>query len=171
MGPERDGARMLARFTAPQKIVERIVQLPKPLAERCDELFKEMMPGLRRLVTIRVPGYGPSEQSIEQTRTVAAELKIDVLDWGGNALAIGIPPQGTEVSVDVNALAYVDRGLLGCRYGSSRPHHDIPLMVELYLSGKLMLDELVTEQKPLEGFREIVEDMEAGKLARGVLTF
>ena len=48
---------------------------------------------------------------------------------GGNALAIGIPPQGTEVSVDVNALAYVDRGLLGCRYGSSRPHHDIPLMV------------------------------------------
>ena len=92
---------------------------------------------------------------------------LDVLDWGGNALAIGIPPQGTEVSVDVNALAYVDRGLLGCRYGSSRPHHDIPLMVELYLSGKLMLDELVTEQRPLEGFREIVEDMEAGKLARG----
>ena len=73
--------------------------------------------------------------------------------------------------MDVNALAYVDRGLLGCRYGSSRPHHDIPLMVELYLSGKLMLDELVTEQRPLEGFREIVEDMEAGKLARGVLTF
>ena len=96
---------------------------------------------------------------------------LDVLDWGGNALAIGIPPQGTEVSVDVNALAYVDRGLLGCRYGSARPHHDIPLMVELYLSGRLMLDELVTEQRPLEGFREIVADMEAGKLARGVLTF
>jgi S-(hydroxymethyl)glutathione dehydrogenase/alcohol dehydrogenase len=96
---------------------------------------------------------------------------LDVLDWGGNALAIGIPPQGTEVSVDVNALAYVDRGLLGCRYGSSRPQHDIPLMVEMYLSGKLMLDELVTEQRPLEGFRDIVEDMEAGKLARGVLTF
>ncbi|MGH9081019.1 MAG: Zn-dependent alcohol dehydrogenase [Acidimicrobiales bacterium] len=96
---------------------------------------------------------------------------LDVLDWGGNALAIGIPPQGTEVSVDVNSLAYVDRGLLGCRYGSSRPHHDIPLMVEMYLSGQLMLDELVTEQRSLDGFRQIVEDMEQGKLARGVLTF
>ncbi len=96
---------------------------------------------------------------------------LDVLDWGGTALAIGIPPQGTEVAVDVNALAYVDRGLLGCRYGSARPHHDIPLMVELYLSGRLMLDELVTETRPLEGFREIVADVEAGKLARGVLTF
>jgi len=28
----------------------------------------------------------------------------------------------------------------------------------------------VTETRPLEGFREIIEDMEAGKLARGVLT-
>ena len=44
-------------------------------------------------------------------------------------------------------------------------------MVEPYLSGRLMLDELVTETKPLEGFRDIVEDMEAGKLARGVLNF
>ena len=44
---------------------------------------------------------------------------LDVLDWGGNALAIGIPPQGTEVSVDVNALAYVDRGLSAA--GTGRP--------------------------------------------------
>ncbi|MHB8328374.1 MAG: Zn-dependent alcohol dehydrogenase [Acidimicrobiales bacterium] len=96
---------------------------------------------------------------------------LDALDWGGTAVAIGIPPRGAEVAVDVNHLAYVDRGLLGCRYGSARPHNDIPLMVELYLGGRLMLDELVTETRPLEGFRDIVEDMHAGKLARGVLTF
>ena len=95
---------------------------------------------------------------------------MDALDWGGTAVAIGIPPRGSEVSVDVNGLAYVDRGLLGCRYGASRPHRDIPLMAELYLQGKLMLDELVTETKPLEGFRDIVDDMHEGRLARGVLT-
>ena len=95
---------------------------------------------------------------------------IDALDWGGTAVAIGVPPRGSEVSVDINHLAYVDRGLLGCRYGSSRPHHDVALMVELYLEGKLMLDELVTETRPLEGFVDIVDDMHAGKLARGVLT-
>src|ERR1700684_2049153 len=92
---------------------------------------------------------------------------LDCLDWGGNAGAIGIPPQGTEVAVDVNALAYVDRGLMGNRYGSARPHHDIPLMIDLYQSGRLLLDELVSLTRPLEAFGEIVEEMEAGRVARG----
>jgi Zn-dependent alcohol dehydrogenase len=96
---------------------------------------------------------------------------LDCLDWGGNAVAIGIPPRGTEVSVDVNALAYVDRGLLGNRYGSARPHHDIPLMVDLYKSGQLMLDELVSLTRPLEQFGDVVDEMHAGRVARGVLTF
>lgn len=96
---------------------------------------------------------------------------IDALDWGGTAVAIGIPPRGSEVAVDVNNLAYVDRAVMGCRYGSARPHHDIPLMVELYKEGRLMLDELVTATAPLEGFGDIVDAMHEGKLARGVLTF
>jgi Zn-dependent alcohol dehydrogenase len=94
---------------------------------------------------------------------------IDALDWGGTALAIGIPPRGSEVAVDVNALAYVDRALMGCRYGSARPQHDVALIVELYRQGKLMLDELVTETRPLEEFKAIVDAMHHGRLARGVL--
>ena len=94
---------------------------------------------------------------------------LDVLDWGGNAVALGIPARGTEVAVDINALAYVDRGLLGCRYGSSRPHHDVGLMVDLYKAGRLKLDELVTMTRPMDSFREIVEAMHAGQVARGVL--
>ncbi len=92
------------------------------------------------------------------------------LDWGGTAVAIGIPPRGAEVAVDVNNLAYVDRGLIGCRYGSARPHHDIPLMIDLYRQGVLLLDELVTITRPLEAFEEVVAEMEAGRVARGVLT-
>jgi Zn-dependent alcohol dehydrogenase len=94
---------------------------------------------------------------------------LDSLDWGGTALAIGIPPRGSEVSVDVNALAYVDRALMGCRYGSARPQQDVSMLVDLYLQGKLMLDELVTETRPLEEFKAIVDAMHHGRLARGVL--
>ena len=86
---------------------------------------------------------------------------------GGNAVAIGIPPRGTEVSVDVNALAYVDRGLLGNRYGSAaapprRAAHDRPLPVR-----RLLLDELVSLTRPLERFGDVVDEMHAGRVARG----
>src|SRR6201999_3930040 len=66
---------------------------------------------------------------------------LDCLDWAGNAVAIGIPPRRMEGAGDATALASVARGLRGCLYGSSRPPHDIPLMVDFYKSGMLMLDE------------------------------
>jgi Zn-dependent alcohol dehydrogenase len=94
---------------------------------------------------------------------------IDALDWGGTAVAIGIPPRGTEVAVDVNNLAYVDRAVMGCRYGSARPHYDFPLLVELYLDGRLMLDELVSMTRPLEAWEDVVGAMKDGAIARGVL--
>jgi Zn-dependent alcohol dehydrogenase len=93
---------------------------------------------------------------------------IDVLDWGGNAVIIGMPPPTAEASFNVTSLNYIDRGILGCRYGSSRPRADVPMLVDLYRSGRLLLDELVSETYPLEA---VVEDLHAGKLARGVLTF
>lgn len=95
---------------------------------------------------------------------------IDILDWGGTAVLIGTPPPGAEVSAPVLHLTHVDRGVMGCRYGSVRPHHDIPLFVDLYLQGRLKLDELVSKTYPLEGFEDVVADMHDGKLARGVLT-
>ena len=44
------------------------------------ELFKEMLPNLRRMLTIRRAGYAPSEESMKEIRAVADRLKIEVLD-------------------------------------------------------------------------------------------
>lgn len=93
---------------------------------------------------------------------------VDVLDWGGTCVVLGVPPPGAEVSIPVNHLAYVDRGVIGCRYGSARPHHDVPLMVDLYRSGQLLLDELVSRTYTLEEFDAAVSDLKSGALARGV---
>ena len=96
---------------------------------------------------------------------------IDVLDWGGNCVIIGVPPPDARLDARIGHFTHVDRGLLGCRYGSARPHHDIPLFVQLYKQGLLKLDELVSAMYPLEEFDTVVQDMHEGKLARGVLTF
>jgi S-(hydroxymethyl)glutathione dehydrogenase/alcohol dehydrogenase len=96
---------------------------------------------------------------------------LEVLDWGGNAVEVGVPGFTDEVSFPAVSLAQVDRGIIGSRYGSSRPQHDIRLYAQWYLDGKLKLDELVTETYPVAEFQTVIDDMEAGKLARGVLTY
>jgi putative tryptophan/tyrosine transport system substrate-binding protein len=45
------------------------------------ELLKEMLPQLQRLITLRRPGYVPSEKSLAETRLAAERLKIEILDW------------------------------------------------------------------------------------------
>jgi S-(hydroxymethyl)glutathione dehydrogenase/alcohol dehydrogenase len=96
---------------------------------------------------------------------------LQTLGWGGNCVIIGVPAPTAKLEVQVTHLTHLDRGIMGCRYGSAQPHHDVPLFVQLYLDGKLKLDELVSATYPLEGFQQVVDDMHEGKLARGVLTF
>lgn len=95
---------------------------------------------------------------------------IELLDWGGSCVLLGVPKFGSEASFVVNTL-YNDKSILGCRYGSARPHHDIPLFIELYKAGKLKLDELVSATYAPEDVQQALDDMHDGKLNRGVLSF
>jgi len=94
-----------------------------------------------------------------------------VLDWGGTAVEVGVPGFTDEVSFPAVDIVQVNRAIKGSRYGGSRPQHDVPLYAQWYLDGKLKLDELVTETYPLPEFATVIDDMHAGKLARGVLEF
>jgi S-(hydroxymethyl)glutathione dehydrogenase/alcohol dehydrogenase len=95
---------------------------------------------------------------------------IDLLDWGGSCVLLGVPKFGSEASFVVNTL-YNDKSILGCRYGSARPHHDIPLFVKLYQEGKLKLDELVSARFAPEQVQDALDAMHDGGLNRAVLDF
>ncbi|WP_328872113.1 Zn-dependent alcohol dehydrogenase [Streptomyces sp. NBC_00287] len=95
---------------------------------------------------------------------------IDLLDRHGQAILLGVPPATAEASFRVSTL-YLDKSILGCRYGSSRPQRDIALYADLYGAGRLLLDELVTRTYPVEDFEKAAADAEAGRVARAVLTF
>lgn len=95
---------------------------------------------------------------------------VDLLDRHGQAILLGTAPATAEASFLVSSM-FLDKSILGCRYGSSRPQRDIPLYTQLYRQGRLLLDELVTRTYPVEDFEKAVGDLEAGRVARGVLTF
>lgn len=93
---------------------------------------------------------------------------MEMLDWGGQLIMLGVAGPQAKLSVPA-ATFYMDRAVLGCRYGSSRPGADIPKYVDLYRSGRLLLDELVTKTYELEDFESLMDDARSGKLDRGVL--
>ncbi len=100
--------------------------------------------------------------------TALIRTSTDLLDWGGQLIMLGVPKMGSEANFVVSTM-YNDKSIMGCRYGSARPQHDIPLMVELYKAGRLKLDELVSSTYPLESFQIALDELHDGKLARGVL--
>ncbi|CAM5507907.1 Zn-dependent alcohol dehydrogenase [Streptomyces abikoensis] len=95
---------------------------------------------------------------------------VDLLGRHGQAVLLGVPPAGAEASFRVDSL-FLDKAILGCRYGSSRPQRDVPLYARLYQEGRLLLDELVTKTYPVEDFARAAEDTLSGRVSRAVLTF
>ncbi|WP_314036901.1 Zn-dependent alcohol dehydrogenase [Dietzia sp. CH92] len=93
---------------------------------------------------------------------------MEMLDWGGQLIMLGVAGPETTLSVPATTF-YMDRSVLGCRYGSSRPGADIPKYLDLYRSGRLLLDELVTKTYEMEEFSSMMDDARSGKLDRGVL--
>ncbi|WP_172386750.1 Zn-dependent alcohol dehydrogenase [Streptomyces sp. MNP-20] len=95
---------------------------------------------------------------------------VDLLDRHGQAVLLGMPSTTAEASFVVSSL-FLDKSILGCRYGSARPQRDFALYAELYLAGRLLLDELVTRTYGVEDFLRARADAEAGRVARGVVVF
>jgi S-(hydroxymethyl)glutathione dehydrogenase/alcohol dehydrogenase len=55
--------------------------------------------------------------------------------------------------------------------GSNTFRTDIPHYLEFYRQGRLMLDEMITRRGRLEDVNEAFRAMQAGEVARMVLTF
>jgi Zn-dependent alcohol dehydrogenase len=99
------------------------------------------------------------------------KVAMEVLDWGGTCVVIGVPAPTVETAQLYTRFTHVDRNLIGCRAGSYVSQRDFPMIINLYRRGQFLLDELVTQSYPIESFHDAVHDMHEGRLARGVFTF
>lgn len=103
-------------------------------------------------------------------RTELVSTAVDVLGRGGQAVLLGLPAVDARASFAPASL-FLDKSVLGCRYGSSRPQRDLALYADLYVQGRLLLDELVSTVRPVEEFAKAAEEARTGQVARAVLTF
>jgi S-(hydroxymethyl)glutathione dehydrogenase/alcohol dehydrogenase len=122
---------------------------------------------LKEVLDLSRGGVDHSFECVGNTELM--QKAIEMLRPGGQAILLGIA--GIDARLTMTPfLLYQDKAVMGCRYGSSRPADDIPALIELYLDGRLLLDELVSETYGLDELGRALDDLHAGKLARGVLT-
>ena len=95
-------------------------------------------------------------------------MAMEMIDWGGQLIMLGVAGPDAKLSVPASTF-YMDRSVLGCRYGSSRPGTDVPRYVDLYQSGELYLDQLITKVYDFEDYESLFADAREGRLDRGVL--
>ncbi len=101
--------------------------------------------------------------------TSTTSQAIAMLGLGGAAVLVGLPPGGATVSFEPLALAEADQRILGSNYGSVRPAADIPALVDRFMDGDLMLNELISARLPLESAATALDDLEAGRALRTLL--
>ena len=90
---------------------------------------------------------------------------------GGLAVVVGVAKPGDSTAVRTMTLPFEEKTLTGSYFGSCVPRIDFPRMLNLYMGGKLKLDELITRRYAVDEAPQAFADLESGKNARGVIVF
>ncbi len=92
------------------------------------------------------------------------------LDVGGQAVLVGLLSSGAQLTVDAGPFVN-EQSIKGCYFGSSNLVKDVPLLVDHYLTGELLLDELISRRIRLDELDDAFDHLRRGEGARSVLTF
>lgn len=99
------------------------------------------------------------------------ERAFEALRPGGLLTLIGTAPDGSSTNLPGAVITRTEKVIRGSFYGSVNPPRDIPMLLDLYASGKLKLEELITRRYRLDQINEAYADMLSGALARGIIVF
>ncbi|WP_026918553.1 S-(hydroxymethyl)mycothiol dehydrogenase [Gordonia shandongensis] len=90
-------------------------------------------------------------------------------DLAGTVVLVGVPTP--EMTLEMPLVDFFSHGgaLKSSWYGDCLPERDFPMLIDLFLQGRLPLDEFVTERIGIDGVEEAFRAMEAGRVLRSVV--
>lgn len=90
-------------------------------------------------------------------------------DLAGTVVLVGVPTP--DMTLEMPLLDFFGRGgaLKSSWYGDCLPERDFPMLVDLYLQGRLPLEKFVTERIALADVEEAFHTMHAGEVLRSVV--
>ncbi|MET0767643.1 MAG: S-(hydroxymethyl)mycothiol dehydrogenase, partial [Aeromicrobium sp.] len=160
----------------------RLANAAKIIAIDLDDRKLEIAKGLGETHTINA-GAGDVVEAIRAlTDGNGADVVIDAVgrpetwkqafygrDLAGTVVLVGVPTP--EMQLELPLLDVFGRGgsLKSSWYGDCLPSRDFPMLVDLYLQGRLDLDAFVTETIGIDDVEAAFEKMHAGEVLRSVV--
>jgi len=91
-------------------------------------------------------------------------------DLAGTVVQVGVPTPDMTLP-DIPMIEFFGRGgaLKPSWYGDCLPSRDFPMLIDLYLQGRLDLDRFVSETIALDQVEDAFHRMEAGEVLRSVV--
>lgn len=130
-------------------------------AEEAHELIQDLTRGV---------GADKAIVTVDVVTSEVVTNAFNAIRKGGTVVVTGLAdPAKTTIEISGAVLTLYEKRIQGSLFGSGDPFHDIPRMVELYRSGDLKLDELITRTYTLDEVNQGYEDLVAGKNIRGVI--
>ena len=108
-------------------------------------------------------------EAVGHVAVMRQALDVCRLGWG-TCVIIGLEEAGTEMSVRPVDIRY-GKTLKGSYFGGIKGRNQLPQLVDWYMQGKLVVDELITEVRPLEEVNLAFDQMRAGQAIRSVIVF
>ena len=87
------------------------------------------------------------------------------------AVIVGVARPTDAAGIKPMGMVFEEKTIQGSYFGSCVPRIDFPRMLQLYMAGKLKLDELITRRYKIDEAPQAFADLESGKNARGVIVF
>jgi S-(hydroxymethyl)glutathione dehydrogenase/alcohol dehydrogenase len=100
-----------------------------------------------------------------------AEQAVEMTGIGGKAYLIGIHVPGRKIELEVMMTLLVgQRSVQGVLMGSTNIKNDIPMYADLYLQGRLNLDDLISREISIDEINSAYDELRGGAIARSVIT-
>ena len=96
---------------------------------------------------------------------------VESLAKRGTAALVGLASPSSDVDINMVDLVRNEKNVLGSFYGYGSPLVTMKKIVDMYLSGKVNIDDLVRKVFKIEEINEAFEDIDKGEDGRGVIVF
>ena len=93
-----------------------------------------------------------------------------MLGVGGGLYLVGVAKPDVEIAINIVSAIGGQKRIQGVNFGSTNFKHDIPMYAELYLQGRMNLDDLVSKEIALHEVNAGYAALKDGSLNRVVVT-